>query len=188
MPTNPLTAEQKQLVMDHLWIAATVAKKIARSNLHLMPILDDMIQGAYVGLIKAAQNYRADRGTTFSTFAHYAAHDYSLLAADEAWAQLAGTLRQRHLRPPVVPIEDALSVAARDTGHADFETAHDAVVWRKRLVETVGERDAQVYEAMVTKDMRVGPSVYEQFGLTKARIYQIKQRVDAVLVDLREAA
>ena len=68
----PLTKEQQRLIEDYLSdgmkrykqaIAVTVKRKLSSAE------WDDYIENAYFALIKAARNYKLDKGTKFSTYA-----------------------------------------------------------------------------------------------------------------------
>jgi RNA polymerase sigma-B factor len=63
--TEARTAQQQRLIQQHL----PLADRLARRYLHTSEPLDDLMQVARLGLVKAADRWDPDRGNAFSTFA-----------------------------------------------------------------------------------------------------------------------
>ncbi len=63
--TEARTAQRQRLIEQHL----RLADRLARRYLHTSEPLDDLLQVARLGLVKAADRWDPDRGIAFSTFA-----------------------------------------------------------------------------------------------------------------------
>lgn len=59
-------AEQDTLVLEHLYIPNTMARKYKGKVEY-----EDLVQEGVIGLIKAAQKFDPDKGAKFSTFAYF---------------------------------------------------------------------------------------------------------------------
>ena len=76
-----LTKEQRQLVLDNIWVARSRAADMTRSGEDLGCLtFDDFVQICTLGLCRAAVEYDPDKGVKFSTYAYLRVMSYAITA------------------------------------------------------------------------------------------------------------
>jgi RNA polymerase sigma factor FliA len=137
LPTDPLTAEQAGLVVEHLPIVRSMARRIQeRLPQHIR--VEDLYRAGLVGLLNAARRFDASKQVTFRRYAQSsvrAAVLDSLRALD--WPP-------RRLLPKARAIEQAMRTLMAQLGRFpnDLEIAHqlsiDLASYRQLLGELKG--------------------------------------------------
>lgn len=180
-----------ELIRDHLWLAKHCARRYAGRG----ESLEDLVQVAMVGLVKAVERFDADRGFVFSTFAvptilgelrrHFrdagwAAHvPRRMKETHLAAVRSAETLGQELGRPPTtLELAERMSVPVSDLA----EAAVAAGSYRAKSLHPAGD-DGDNEDSLV---------MYDDPGLdgaearaTLERILRVLPRRERYVVELR---
>lgn len=122
--TSPrLTTDQ--LVFTHQGLVRAIARGIHRSLPPFME-LDDLISYGQLGLMQAANDFDADRGVQFSTFAYHRIRGAILDGTTQmSWFRRVTPCRQRYERLA----NDTLATDAADTAGENSAAATDQASW-----------------------------------------------------------
>lgn len=122
--TSPrLTTDQ--LVFAHQGLVRAIARGIHRSLPPFME-LDDLISYGQLGLMQAANDFDADRGVQFSTFAYHRIRGAILDGTTQmSWTRRVTTCRQRYDRLA----NDTLATDAADTAAENSADTSDRASW-----------------------------------------------------------
>ena len=122
--TSPrLTTDQ--LVFTHQGLVRAIARGIHRSLPPFME-LDDLISYGQLGLMQAANDFDADRGVQFSTFAYHRIRGAILDGTTQmSWFRRVTPCRQKYERLA----NDTLATDAADTAGENSEATADHASW-----------------------------------------------------------
>jgi RNA polymerase sigma factor for flagellar operon FliA len=123
MSSPRLTTDQ--LVFTHQGLVRAIARGIHRSLPPFME-LDDLISYGQLGLMQAANDFDADRGVQFSTFAYHRIRGAILDGTTQmSWFRRVTPCRQKYDRLA----NDTLATDAADTVGENSEAATDQAAW-----------------------------------------------------------
>lgn len=154
-------ALRDELVRSHLWLAEQLAKRFANRN----EPLDDLIQAASIGLIKAVEGFKPDLGFEFSAYAsktiigelkrHFRDHGWSVRAPrriQELYLSLAQTvedLSQRLGRAPTVAELAAETMSSEEEVLEALEAGH---AYRSASLDSPGPEGETLGNRLGTED------------------------------------
>src|SRR4051812_3532281 len=126
------TAARDELVERFLPLARQLARRYQRGN----EPLDDLIQVASIGLVKAVDRYDPERGTAFSSYAvPTILGELKRYFRDSGWAVHV----PRGMQERVMSVNQAIAKLSRETGRSPTAT---------EVAEEIGEPPEAVLEAM----------------------------------------
>jgi RNA polymerase sigma-B factor len=129
---NGDTSARDELVERFLPLARQLARRYQRGN----EPLDDLIQVASIGLVKAVDRYDPERGTAFSSYAvPTILGELKRYFRDSGWAVHV----PRGMQERVMIVNQAIAKLSRETGHSPTAT---------EVAEEIGETPEAVLEAM----------------------------------------
>jgi RNA polymerase sigma-B factor len=179
-PDDPKRAGvREQLVAEHLPLAQNIARKFAWSG----EALEDLVQVATIGLIKAVDRYDVERGHFYSFAVPTIMGELRRHLRDTAWAvRVPRPLKELH----------ATVVAGRNELSQKLGRAPKP----SELAEHLGLSKEQVYEMLVVGAARQGTSLDarlaepagDRFGYIDQRLDEVDNRrmLSGVLKDLPE--
>src|SRR4051794_19467172 len=126
------TAARDELVERFLPLARQLARRYQRGN----EPLDDLIQVASIGLVKAVDRYDPERGTAFSSYAvPTILGELKRYFRDSGWAVHV----PRGMQERVMTVNQAIAKLSRETGRSPTAT---------EVAAEIGEEPETVLEAM----------------------------------------
>ena len=150
-----------ELINSHLWLAEQLARRFANRN----EPLDDLVQAASIGLIKAVEGFRPDLGFEFSAYAtktiigelkrHFRDHGWSVRAPrriQELYLNLAPTveeLSQRLGRAPTVQELAQETIASEEEVLEALEAGH---AYRSASLDSPGPEGETLGNRLGTED------------------------------------
>lgn len=186
-------ANEERLIAQHIALARHLASRFADRG----EMLDDLIQVAYVGLVKAAKRFDPGRGVQFSTFAtatitgelkrYFRDHRWGVRVArplQDLYLKVRGTmdgLTQRLGRPPTMT-ELAAEVGA--PVEAVIEALEVGRTFRPASVDAGGVRDGDDSDTVSLVEVDLGFAGVEDHERVEVLLRRLSPRQEA-LVRLR---
>ncbi|NFE85329.1 sigma-70 family RNA polymerase sigma factor [Clostridium botulinum] len=169
-------------VTEHLGLAYSEARKIYKV-LKSKYELDDLIQVASVGLVKAGMNYDKDKGYTFSTFATACIRGflYNFIRRDKKYNLKQGVPHNFS----IISYEYEYVTGSLDEkiGANEFEDELIKKIDIKSVIEKLDEKEKQIIELYYFKNNKQA-QVAKLLGISQI---QVSRRLKKIIEKVRKA-
>jgi RNA polymerase sigma factor (sigma-70 family) len=157
-----------RVIEENLPLVRSLARRFSRSS----ETLDDLVQAGAIGLIKAVDGFRDDRG-----------RDLGAYAVPTIVGELRRHVRERSTAPASVELEDE-SLAAHARSQADVSETRELV---RSALDVLGPRERRIVALRYYRDWSQA-SIAAEVGLSQVQVSRVLSASLAKMRDKLEAA